>query len=53
MARSDTLRSEIAQLVKKNAGLHSDLAKAQKTANDAGAAVRKKNEQAARPRWVA
>ncbi|PAZ16213.1 hypothetical protein CLM62_09485 [Streptomyces sp. SA15] len=50
MARSDTLRSEIAQLEKKNAGLHNDLAKAQKTANDAGAVARRKQEQATRSR---
>ncbi|MBX9366226.1 CHAT domain-containing protein [Streptomyces sp. WAC04114] len=50
MARSDTLRSEIAQLEKKNAGLSNDLAKAQKTANDASAAALRKRGQAARSR---
>ncbi|CAM5669511.1 CHAT domain-containing protein [Streptomyces viridochromogenes] len=50
MARSDTLRSEIAQLEKKNAGLNSDLAAAQKAANEASAAARKRQEQAARSR---
>jgi hypothetical protein len=50
MARSDTLRSEIAQLEKKNAGLNNDLAKAQKVANDASAAARRKQDQAGRSR---
>ncbi|WP_399921380.1 CHAT domain-containing protein [Streptomyces kanamyceticus] len=52
IARSDGLRSEIARLEKKGAGLNSDLAKAQKAANDASTAARKKQERAARSKSV-
>lgn len=46
MARTDTLRSEIARLEKKRAGLVSDLASAQKKSNDAVAQARRKRDQA-------
>lgn len=48
MARSDTLRSQIARLEEKGAALHRELAAAQKVANDANASARRKQEQAAR-----
>lgn len=48
MSRSDTLRSDIARLEKRGAGLSGDLAKAQKQLNDANTAARKKRAQAAR-----
>lgn len=50
MARADSLRSEIARLEARSAVLNRDLAKAQKAANDAGAAARKKQADAARTR---
>lgn len=48
MARSDQLRSEIARLEAKVAGLQKDQAKAQKTSDDAAAAARKKRDEAGR-----
>lgn len=48
MARSDQLRSEIARLESKGAGLLKDLAQAQKKTDDAIAAARKKRDEAGR-----
>ncbi|MGD8151402.1 CHAT domain-containing protein [Ornithinimicrobium sp. Y1694] len=48
MARSDQLRREISSLEAKVAGLQKDQTKAQKTADDATAAARKKRDEAAR-----
>lgn len=48
MAHSDQLRTEIANLEAKVAGLQKDQARAQKTADDAAAAARKKRDAAAR-----
>lgn len=48
MARSDQLRTEIARLEDKNAGLYKDLAREQKKADDAAAAARQKRDAAAR-----
>ncbi|WP_128970162.1 hypothetical protein [Rhodococcus opacus] len=48
MARSDTLRSEIARLQAKKGGLAEDIAKAEKTAATAREAARKKRDQASR-----
>lgn len=48
MARSDLLRSEIARLEGKGAGLQKDLAQAQKKTDDAVAAARKKRDEAGR-----
>lgn len=50
MTRSDQLRSDIAQLEAKAAGLQKDQAKAQKLAADAAAAARRKRDEAARTR---
>ncbi len=48
MARSDTLRSEIAKLEVKKAGAQGDIAKASKDAGTAREAARKKRDQATR-----
>ncbi|WP_289017590.1 CHAT domain-containing protein [uncultured Ornithinimicrobium sp.] len=48
MARSDQLRREISSLETKVAGLQQDQTRAQKTANDATAAARRKRDEAAR-----
>lgn len=48
MARSDQIRREISSLETKVAGLHKDQTRAQKTADDATAAARKKRDEAAR-----
>lgn len=48
MARSDQIRREISSLETKVAGLHKDQTRAQKTADDATAAARKKRAEAAR-----
>lgn len=48
MARSDQLRREIASLETKVAGLQKDQTKAQKTADDAAAAARRKRDAAGR-----
>lgn len=50
MARSDTIRSDIARLEKKGSGLESDLAKARKALSDATAAAQRKQDQADRTR---
>lgn len=48
MPRSDSLRMEISRLEAQSATLNRELAKAQRAANDAGAAARKKQADAAR-----